>query len=69
MAKHRNGGTGTVKTKWNGSTTTFINLEKDSNSQSLEKTMPKAKKNDSLDQLEDLPEIVPIDQSDIDDIF
>ncbi len=69
VAKHRNGGTGTVKTKWNGSTTTFINLEKDSNSQSLEKTMPKAKKNDSLDQLEDLPEIVPIDQSDIDDIF
>lgn len=71
VAKHRNGGTGTVKVKWNGSTTTFLNLERDSSMQSLEKTMPKAKPNDSLDELDsaELPEIVPIDKSDIDDIF
>lgn len=71
VAKHRNGGTGTVKVKWNGSTTTFLNMERDSSMQSLEKTMPKAKPNDSLDQLDekDLPEIMPIDKSDIDDIF
>lgn len=71
VAKHRNGGTGTVKVKWNGSTTTFLNMERDSSMQSLEKTMPKAKPNDSLEALDekDLPEIVPIDKSGIDDIF
>lgn len=71
VAKHRNGGTGTVKVKWNGSTTTFLNMERDSSMQSLEKTMPKAKPNDSLDALseKELPEIMPIDKSGIDDIF
>ena len=40
VAKHRNGPTGTVYMRWLGSSTTFVNLEKDANAQSLEETEP-----------------------------
>ena len=40
LAKHRNGPTGTINMRWIGSSTTFVNLEKDANAQSLEETEP-----------------------------
>jgi len=69
VAKHRNGPQGTVKVKWIGETTTFVNLEKDANSQSLEGTEPPEPNKVTLPD-ENLPDIVPLDESDIvDDIF
>lgn len=65
VAKHRNGPLGDVSVKWVGSITTFVNLEKDSNSQSLENLSPPPVINEN----KDLPEIVALDESDITDIF
>lgn len=68
VAKHRNGPQGTVNVKWIGETTTFVNLEKDANAQSLEGQEPPENKVTKPD--ENLPDIVPLDESDIvDDIF
>ena len=63
IAKHRNGALGTVPVKWFKEITTFANLDKDANMQNLELTQPKA------DLSKPLPDIVPIDDSDITDIF
>ncbi len=41
IAKHRNGKQGTIPLFWRGDNTTFHDLNKDSNLQSLEKSMPK----------------------------
>lgn len=69
VAKHRNGPQGTVKVKWIGETTTFVNLEKDANAQSLEGTEP-PEPNKVIQPDENLPDIVPLEESDIvDDIF
>lgn len=69
VAKHRNGPQGTVNVKWIGETTTFVNLEKDANAQSLEGTEP-PEPNKVVKPDENLPDIVPLDESDIvDDIF
>ena len=43
IEKNRSGKTGTIKTKWVGSITTFLNLEKDANEQSLVASMPEEK--------------------------
>ena len=40
IAKNRSGKCDTIKTKWVGNITTFLNLEKDANAQSLEDSMP-----------------------------
>lgn len=40
IAKNRSGKCETIKTKWVGSITTFMNLEKDANAQSLEESIP-----------------------------
>lgn len=40
IAKNRSGKCDTVKTKWVGSITSFLNLEKDANAQSLEESAP-----------------------------
>ena len=69
IAKHRNGPLGDVAVKWIGSITTFDNLERDANAQSLENLEPPTPKNTSANAEEDLPEIVPLDDSDITDIF
>ena len=77
IAKHRNGPQGTVKLKWNGSTTSFENLNSDINTQSLMNTAPNIKPNTSSDGvIEDtveevpLPEITPLsDNNPINDIF
>lgn len=69
VAKHRNGPQGTVKVKWIGETTTFVNLEKDANAQSLEGTEP-PEPSRVIQPDENLPDIVPLEESDIvDDIF
>ena len=68
IAKHRNGALGNVKVKWVGNITTFVNLERDANEQSLDELAPPPIPNDaSFDP--DMPEIVPLDDSDITDIF
>ena len=68
VAKHRNGPQGTVKVKWLSKITTFANLEKDANAQSLEATEPALPQVKEPDQ--NLPEIVPLDESElVDDIF
>ena len=40
IAKNRAGKCDTIKTKWVGNITTFLNLERDANAQSLENSMP-----------------------------
>ena len=65
IAKHRNGPVGTVNLKFIREHTTFTNLTKDSNAQSFEKSMPDFDKKNK----ENLPEIKPIDDSDITNIF
>ena len=68
VAKHRNGPQGTVKVKWLGKTTTFLNLEKDANAQSLEATEPAPMPVKEPDA--NLPDIVPMEESElVDDIF
>lgn len=69
IAKHRNGALGTVKVKWIGNITTFVNLERDANSQSLDELAPPPIPNDAPTVDPNLPEIVPLDDSDITDIF
>ncbi len=64
ISKHRNGPLGTVKLKWLSELTSFANLEQDSNRQSLDELAPPNNENQK-----DLPEIVPLDESDITDIF
>lgn len=68
VAKHRNGPQGTVKVKWLSKITTFANLEKDANAQSLEATEPALPKVKAPD--ENSPEMVPLEESElVDDIF
>ena len=73
IAKHRNGSLGTVKVKWIPSITTFVNLEKDANMQSLVESVPGEQskpKNQSVENHEDsMPDIIPVDDGNIDDIF
>lgn len=69
IAKHRNGALGNVKVKWIGNITTFVNLERDANEQSLDELAPPPIPNDAPTVDENLPEIVPLDDSDITDIF
>ena len=68
IAKHRNGALGNIKVKWIGNITTFVNLERDANSQSLDELAPPPIPNNASAD-DDLPEIVPMDDSDITDIF
>ena len=68
IAKHRNGALGEVKVKWVGNITTFVNLERDANEQSLDELAPPPIPNDSAID-ESMPEIVPLEDSDITDIF
>ena len=70
IAKHRNGALGNIKVKWIGNITTFVNLERDANEQSLDELAPPPIPNNSETGVdESLPEIVPLDDSDITDIF
>jgi replicative DNA helicase len=65
IEKHRNGATGTVKLKFISEHTTFTNLNKDGNAESLERSMPSFEGKKS----KDLPEIMPIGDSSITDIY
>lgn len=65
VAKHRNGATDTIKLKFIREHTTFTNLNRDSDAGSLEKSMPTFK----AKAKEDLPEIMPLDDSSITDIY
>ncbi len=40
IAKHRNGETGSVELKWDGPTTTFLDVDKSTNMRSLERNVP-----------------------------
>ncbi len=62
IAKHRNGPLGTVNVKWASNITTFMNLGKDADAQSLEQQAPPVPQGD-------VPEIVPLDDVEVDDIF
>ena len=66
IAKHRNGPVGEIQLKFIGETTTFVNLTKDADDQSLEKTMPNFDRNRPTDAPE---KITSIDDTDIGDIF
>ncbi len=69
IAKHRNGALGNVKVKWIGNITTFVNLERDANEQSLDDLAPPPIPNDASAIDDSMPEIVPLEDSDITDIF
>ena len=72
IAKNRSGKCDTIKTKWVGSITSFLNLEKDANAQSLEDSAPmerndeiaNAPSNDNKEQSED---VAPFEESKADD--
>lgn len=53
VAKHRNGALDTIKLKFISEHTTFVNLDKDSNSQSLEKQVPNNNKPKKVDITEE----------------
>lgn len=68
VAKHRNGPQGTVKVKWMSKITTFMNLEKDANAQSLEAQEPQGPP--VIEPDNNLPDIVPLEDSGlVDDVF
>ncbi len=73
LAKHRNGALDTVKLKFIAEHTTFVNLDKDSNAQSLEKQIPKEYSKNKEKEEKDfkLEEISVTDEQlqEIDDIF
>ena len=67
VAKHRNGGIGTVKLKFNRENTTFTNLSSDADAQSLERSMPAKKPQPKVETPAD---IMPMAESGlVDDIF
>lgn len=70
VAKHRNGGIGTVKLKFNRENTTFTNLSADAEAQSLEKTIPTKARKNKIDDVQVPDQIVPMADSGLaDDIF
>ncbi len=75
LAKHRNGALDTIKLKFISEHTTFVNLDKDSNAQSLEKQIPPERKNREQKQDEKgSPKLEKIEVTDaelnqLDDIF
>ncbi|MGN1208208.1 MAG: replicative DNA helicase [Christensenellales bacterium] len=76
LAKHRNGALDTIKLKFISEHTTFVNLDKDSNAQSLEKQIPPERKSNSYQSTkgEDAPKLEKLEVSDaelqqLDDIF
>ncbi len=75
LAKHRNGALDTIKLKFISEHTTFVNLDKDSNAQSLEKQIPPERKNREQKQddkgspkLEKI-EVTDAELNQLDDIF
>ena len=71
VAKHRNGATDNIKLKFISEHTTFVNLDSDSNSQSLEKNMPADyKENKPLkEQKLEKAELTEEELKSLDDIF
>ena len=65
VAKHRNGALGSFTVKWINEITTFTNMGKDANAQSLEDNASPV----VVAPSKDLPEISSIEDSDITDIF
>lgn len=77
IAKHRNGPLGDIPLFWKGDVTTFYNLDKDARMDSLEKSMPKPKKDDTAlnSAMEDagyenlVPPEIADDETAVPDIF
>ena len=67
VAKHRNGPIGEILVKWLPDTTTFVNLGKDADKMSLENNAPAPESRDV--PMPDDEDVVPFEESDIDDIF
>ena len=67
VAKHRNGPIGEILVKWLPDTTTFVNLGKDADKMSLENSAPAPESRDV--PMPDDKDVVPFEESDIDDIF
>ena len=71
IAKHRNGQTGTIKLKWRGEITSFVNLNKDANEASLDGSVnggtrpPKP----ARPKHEPEPTMTPISDKEVDDVF
>ncbi len=65
IAKHRNGSLGAIKLKFMKDQVTFVDLERASEWKSLEKSAPSTKSENT----EDLPEIVPLNESEVSDVF
>lgn len=71
IAKHRNGPLDTIKLKFERETTSFRNLSREAEAESLERTMPSIEKKKKQLQEENVPapEMVPLDDSGVSDIF
>ncbi len=73
IAKHRNGSQDTIKLKFDGATTSFRNLSREAEADSLEKSMPlpsvEAKKKEILESDDPIRMMGTLDDSGVDDIF
>lgn len=71
IAKHRNGALGNVPVKWIGEFTTFTNTARDANAMSLENSEPASagKKQPAKTNDTPLPDIAPLEDTDLADIF
>lgn len=66
IAKHRNGEQGTVPLRWRGEYVTFVNMSKDADADSLEKTAPQAVKKKNEVQFNNYEKM---EETEIDDVF
>ncbi len=71
IAKHRNGQTGTIKLKWRGEITSFVNLNKDANEASLDRSVSGGTRppKPSRPKHEVEATVTPISDNEVDDVF
>ena len=65
IAKNRSGKCDTIKTKWVGSITSFLNLERDANAQSLEDSAPYDPTNVPVEENIPAPDLAPMNDMEI----
>ena len=71
IAKHRNGQTGTIKLKWRGEITSFVNLNKDANEASLDRSVSGGTRPPKPSRPKHKVEatVTPISDNEVDDVF
>jgi replicative DNA helicase len=65
VAKNRSGESPTIKVKWVGSITSFLNLEKDADAQSLEETEPVSREPQKIQKEDNATAVIAPDEEEI----